>query len=355
VKSNGGDPKDDTMPKALEQYAGRTILVTGGAGFIGSSLIRALAGVPCRIRLLLREGRVWEPESNNTAEVSAVYGDIREKDTWTQALQDTDYVFHLAGQTSGYLANEQPMADLEANVIPVIQLLEACRHSGAKPAILFSGTVTQVGIPKRLPVDESHRDLPVMVYDIHKLAAEKYLQYYSNDFEIPAVTLRLSNVYGPGTGVGSSDRGILNRMIFLGLQDKPLTVYGDGAQIRDYTYIDDVVSAFVTAGSMASTLKGEYYVIGSGQGFRIVDTFNLMADRVKVSQGFRPQVTHVSPPDSQAAIENRDFVADTHLFRSATGWTPQVSLSDGIDRTIEFFLAQREPSAAGSFGEGQTR
>lgn len=343
------------MPNVLEQYAGRTVLVTGGTGFIGSALVGALSEVSCRVRLLLREERVWGPKPNTTAEVSAFYGDIRQRDTWSKALEGADYVFHFAGQTSGYQANEQPMEDLEANVVPVLQMLEACRESGTKPAILFSGTVTQVGFPSRLPVDESHRDLPVMVYDVHKLAAEKYLQYYANDFGMPTVTLRLSNVYGPGTNVGSSDRGILNRMIASALQDKPLTVYGDGTQIRDYTYIDDVVSAFLSAGAMASTLKGEYYVLGSGEGFRIADAFNLLADRVNLRLGYRPQVTHIPPPASQAAIENRDFVADTSLFRSATGWTPQVSLSRGIDRTIEFFLTQREPTSAGSFGDGQSR
>jgi len=181
-----------------------------------------------------------------------------------------------------------------------------------------------------------------MVYDIHKLVAEKYIQYYANHLGIPGVTLRLSNVYGPGSTVGSTDRGVLNRMIVNALSGKPLTVYGDGARVRDYIFVDDVVSAFLEAGSHAAAISGNYYVVGSGQGFRIVDAINLVATRVEHALGHRPVVQHVPSPESQALIENRDFVADTGNFRSATGWAHQVSLAEGIDSTIQYLLARQE-------------
>lgn len=338
-----------TRTGMIESYAGRTVLITGGAGFIGSALVSALNRISCRLVLLLRPGRIWEPMPDGRAEIVPIHGDIQKRETWRKALEGVDHVFHLAAQTSSYIAHQDPLADLQANVVPVLQMLEACREGGLKPAILFAGTSTQTGMPKELPVDEQARDLPVTVYDIHKLVGEKYLQCYSSgagepgyasETGIPAVTLRLSNVYGPGTNVGSADRGFLNQMVKNGLNKKPLTVYGDGRRVRDYIFIKDVVSAFLTAGICAANLSGNYYVIGSGEGFRIVDAINLVAGRVELMLGYRPQIQHVPTPDGQTPIEARDFIADTGLFNAATGWASLVSLADGIDRTIDYLLSQ---------------
>lgn len=325
----------------IEHYADRTVLITGGTGFIGNALVNALSKIPCRIIVLLRPGRKWEAAKFGLAEVIPVRGDIREGSTWAAHLGDVDYVFHLAAQTSAYVANQDPLADLQASLVPILQMLETCHKNGLRPTILFAGTATQVGSPSVAPVNEKTQDLPVTVYDIHKLAMEKYLQHYSRNMGIVTSTLRLANVYGPGSNVGSSDRGVLNLMIKKGLDGQTLTIYGDGARFRDYIFIDDVISAFLVAGEWAQKLNGKYYLIGSEQGYRIADAFNLVADRIQHSLGFRPPVAHIPPPLTSSAIEDRDFIADSDLFRAATGWNPEVTLSDGIDRTIKYYLAQR--------------
>lgn len=270
------------------------------------------------------------------AEFRTIEGDIQSRETWVEALDGADYVFHFAAQTSTYVANQDPLADLNANVVPALQMLEACRQQGLRPRIMFSGTATQCGLPPQVPVDESLQDHPVVVYDIHKLMAEKYLQYYALEDQIPTVTLRLANVYGPGDSAGSLDRGVLNRMIRSALSNQPLTVYGEGAQLRDYVYIEDVVRGFLMAGAAAGRIAGNYYIIGNGTGYRIADAINLVADRVEHRLAYRPKVVHVPPPSTLSPIEERDFIADTARFRSATGWIPQVSLVDGIDRTLDY-------------------
>jgi len=333
---------DGIEMSAIKHYEGSTVLISGGAGFIGSALVDALSNICCQIILLLRPGRSFSTIPNASAKIVTVHGDIRKRQTWAGSLDGVDYVFHLAAQTSGYVANNDPLADLDANVVPVLEMMEACRQGGLKPAILYSGTVTEMGLPQRVPVDESAQDLPVTVYDIHKLTGEKYLQFYSREADIPAVTLRLANVYGPGRNVGSGDRGVLNLMVKNALNNKPLTVYGDGSNTRDYIFIDDVVSAFLVAGVRASDLKGSYYLIGSGEGTRIVDAFNLVADRVKHKTGISPAVEHIPSPDSLSSIEDRDFIADTSAFRSATSWAPQVPLAEGIDRIIEHLVSQQK-------------
>ena len=327
-----------------DDYEGSTVLVTGGLGFIGSALVAALSAVSCRIILLVRPERTAIQHDGQAAQVVTMHGDLGSRDTWDAALEGVDHVFHLAAQTSAYAANNDPMADLNANLVPVLLMLESCRQKGRKPAVLFSGTVTQVGLPTRSPVNESFRDHPIIMYDIHKLTAEKYLQFYVREAGIPTVTLRLANVYGPGTKVGSNDRGVLNRMIRDGREGKTLNVYGDGERIRDYVYIEDVVRAFLIAGNKARDLSGNYYIIGSGTGYQIVDAFNLVAQRVEQRLGERPLISHISPPEDLLYIEERNFIADTGRFTSATGWVPQVSLTDGIDRTLEYILRSEKVS-----------
>jgi nucleoside-diphosphate-sugar epimerase len=316
------------------------MLVTGGAGFIGSTVVNALSQVSCRVVVLLRAGRHWDSLGETEAEIVALNGDILDRQTWSKALAGVDHVFHIAGQTSAYVANEDPQADLDANVVPLLQMLNVCRAEGLKPAIMFAGTATQAGLPTDLPVNETVRDLPVTVYDVNKLAGEKYLQCFTRETGIPTATLRLSNVYGPGTSVGRGDRGILNLMVKKALNKEPLTVYGDGNHVRDYIFIDDVASAFLTAGAASDKVSGNYYVIGSGEGYKIVDAIHLVADQVESILGYRPEVRHVPTPEGMSLIEDRDFVADTSLFRSSTGWTPQISLEEGIDRTIKYAISQ---------------
>ena len=327
---------------ALACYTGKTVLVTGGAGFIGSSLVNALSKVSCRVVLLLRPGRTWDSLGETEATITTLNGHILDRQTWSKALAGADYVFHFAAQTSTYIANDDPKADLDANVTPLVWMLEVCRTDGIKSVIMFAGTATQAGLQKDNPVNETAQDLPVTAYDINKLAGEQHLRRYTSETGVPTVTLRLANVYGPGNNVGSGDRGFLNLMVKNALNRMPLTVYGDGHNIRDYIFIHDVVSAFLAAGHSASGVSGNYYVIGSGQGTSIVDAVNLVADRAETRQGGRPEVKHIPAPEGLSSIEDRDFIADSSLFSSTTGWVPKVSLANGIDRTIDYLMSESQ-------------
>ena len=306
----------------LPEYKNKTIVVTGSSGFIGSSLIKALKGFPCTIIALDRKT------------------DITGKKTWERVLKNADVLIHLAAQTSAKFANEHPRKDLKTNLIPIVNILETCRDRTVKPDIIFAGTVTQVGLTKTYPVNETTKDQPTTVYDINKLAAEKYLQYYSSHMGGRAVTLRLSNVYGPGPP-SSADRGILNQMIRKALDGETLTIYGDGRMIRDYVYIDDVVNAFVMAGAHMETLKGNYYVIGSGTGHAIKEMVHAVREQVRSRTGTKSKIIHVPAPEDLSGIEFRSFIADSTAFKKETGWKAKVLLQDGINRTIDEFLKEQ--------------
>ncbi|MBL7197093.1 MAG: NAD-dependent epimerase/dehydratase family protein [Candidatus Omnitrophica bacterium] len=319
-------------------YRDKTILVTGAAGYIGSSVIRALSALPCNITALVQNKNVFKSPPKGIAGISVIEADIRNREIWRELLEKVDILFHFAAQTSSRIANQNPCIDVEINLLPIVNIIEICQKNNFSPQIIFSGTVTQVGFTNTYPVNETFPDIPITVYDINKLAAEKYLQYYSNQLKREAVVLRLANVYGPGPRSSSADRGILNAMTQKALRGEPLTIYGEGDLIRDYIYIDDVVEAFLTAGAKIDVLKGDYYVIGTGVGYTIKDAINIIKETVAQKTGRSAEILHVLPPQDLSQIEYRNFVADTTRFSTATEWKAKVSLREGINRTICYFL-----------------
>lgn len=322
----------------LPYYAGKRILVTGASGYLATNLIHSLKNIDCTIARLSRGNKLLPV--NGIAKIVDIAGDICVRETWEQVLEDVDIVYHFAAQTSVYVADENPLADLEVNVVPMLNLLETCRTIKVQPIIIFSGTVTEAGIPKSIPVNEFYEDCPVTIYDLHKLMAENYLKYYSQQGIVKGTILRLPNVYGPGPKSSNADRGVINMMMRKALADEPLTVYGKGDCLRDYIYVDDVISAFLSAAIYITQLNGKHFVLGSSEGHTIAQAINLVADRLALKTGKLVPVKHIDPPSSQSPIEARNFVADTQQFCLATGWKAHYSLTNGIDQTLETLFKQ---------------
>jgi UDP-glucose 4-epimerase len=325
----------------IQFYKGKRLLITGGAGYLASNLVGLLREMDCFITRLDRPGTQFAPVIGK-ASTQDVQGDIRERAIWEPLLVNADIVFHFAAQTSVYVADKNPIADLDVNVLPILYLLETCRQKCWHPIVIFSGTVTECGIPTRLPVDENHPDHPITIYDLHKLMAEGYLKHYTAQDVLRGAVLRLANVYGPGPKSSSADRGVLNLMIQKALKGETLTVYGDGNYMRDYVYVEDVARAFLEAGAKIDRVNGRHFVIGSGQGHTIAEAVNLVAERVALKIGQRVPVIYVEPPEALSQIETRNFIADTMRFSHATGWKARVPLVDGIDRTIDYLFTTKE-------------
>lgn len=301
-------------PLNLSFFKNKNILITGALGYIGSSVAKKLTQTSCHLSLFTRQT-----------------GDIADKNIWRNLLRNVDILFHFAAQTSSAFANKHPSLDYAVNVVPVINIIETCQKYGYSPAIFFAGTVTEAGMTKTGKINEKFSDKPVTIYDINKLTAEKYLQYYSNQLGREAVTLRLPNIYGPGPTSSKPDRGIVNLMIKKALKKEPITIFGNGKYIRDYLYIDDVVNAFLAAAINIEKTKGKYYVIGTGIGHTILQMAKIIQNQTKAT------ITFVPFPEDTSIIEYRNFIADNAAFRKDTDWAANISLEEGIGKTIQYF------------------
>ena len=329
------------MHSQIEDYLkGKSLLITGASGYLASNLANSLKKIPCKIRRLTRKNKLNSLEGN--AAFENIQGEISDRTLWDRAIEGVDIIFHFAGQTSVYVAEEDPIIDYEANVLPMLNILEACKKNGARLDILFAGTSTQMGLPENLPVNEACLDKPITIYDTHKCMAENYLKYYSRMGFVRGTTLRLTNVYGPGPKSSSKERGMLNAMVRRALSGENLTLYGDGKYIRDYIYIEDILSAFLLASINMTSLNEKHFVLGSGQGHSISEVFHQIAKQAALKTGKHSQIESIDPPLDLSPIEERCFIANSRTFSKITGWKPKYSLTKGIDQTLENFILQGE-------------
>ncbi|MEO5374939.1 MAG: NAD-dependent epimerase/dehydratase family protein [Alphaproteobacteria bacterium] len=322
-----------------DAYRGASVLVTGAGGFIGGSIVAALAGVDCRIVRLSR--RELPPLAAALGPVEDIHGDPADGALWARSVAGVDAVFHCAAQTSIYVANSDPLSDLRANVETPLRLFQAVREAGGRATVVLASTVTTVGLTETIPTNESILEAPVTMYDLGKLTAERYLEMHCRLGMLRGVTLRLGNAYGPGPSPSSSDRGVLNKIIGFALDGRPVSIMGDGRWIRDYVYIDDIVDAFLLAGRKGEALNGRHFFVCSGEGITIADVFHLAVERVGLATGRAVPITHTEPPAGMSPIEFRNFIGDSRAFSEATGWRARVSLTEGIDRTIAVYRQRR--------------
>jgi len=246
-------------------------------------------------------------------------------------LPEVDVLFHFAGQTSVYHAREDVLGDLSINVMGFIRILEALRCNRNKAFVVLAGTATEVGFTDmQKPINEKYCNHPITFYDISKLAAENYLLQYTREGWVKGCALRLCNVYGGSREGQNSDRGIIDKIFQRAINGKAVNIFGSGNYLRDYIYIDDVVSAFYLAWKKRDCVNGKFFNLGTGVGVTLKEAFHLVARLAEEVTGNKVDVTSAEPPDGLSQIEYRSFVADIDKIVAATDWKPRYSLESGI-------------------------
>lgn len=316
-------------------YSGRRILVTGGLGFIGSNLVGALAHLGAEITVvdsLIPEygGNLRNLEGLSTGRVRVDMSDVRSRNSLPHLVRGQDVLFNLAGQTSHMDSMSDPETDLDINARAQLSILEACRHNNPDIRIVFASTRQIYGRPQYLPVDENHPLAPVDVNGINKLAGEGYHLLYSDVYGIRSTVLRLTNTIGPRMRVKDSRQTFVGLWIRKILSGEPFEVWG-GDQLRDFTYVDDAVEAFLLAGSREEA-DGQVFNVGGTPPVSLRELAELM---VSVNRGGNFIMREF--PEDRRKIDIGDFYADDTWLRNTLGWEHRTSLRTAVERTLEYY------------------
>jgi UDP-glucose 4-epimerase len=316
-------------------FCNKKVLISGGLGFIGSNLAIELVKQGADVTIvdsLIPEygGNLWNIEPVKD-KVRINISDVRDEHSMQYLVQNQDFFFNLAGQTSHLDSMVNPFPDLEINSRAQLIILEACRKFNPRVKIVYASTRQIYGRPNYLPVDEKHPLNPVDINGINKLSGEWYHIVYNSVYGIPAVVLRLTNTYGPRMRIKDARQTFLGIWIRNLLENKPIIVYGDGCQIRDYNYIDDVVDALMLAAN-SELPAATVYNLGHHKPVTLTETAKLMVDAYGEGS-FR----HIPFPDTLKSIDIGDFYGNYDKINTDLNWKPSTGLAEGMEKTIGYF------------------
>ncbi len=311
------------------------VLVIGGLGFIGVNLVARLAESGARVTIMTRSrdrhsGMAADFEREG---MSVVDGDLRDADRLSSLVRGQHLVINLSGQSGAVRSMEDPWTDLDVNVRGNLVLLEAMRAHNRDAKVVFAGSRLQYGHPDTLPVGEDADKHPLCLHAIHKQTVEQYLELYARLFGIRYSIARITNPYGPGQPRSRTAYGVINRLIHQAITDQALTIYGDGAQQRDYIHVEDVVAALMALAASAAA-DGRAYNVASGTGISMID----LAKQIIAIAG-AGRIEHVEWPELARQIETGDFIADISRIRDELGWQPRIPLRAGLEQTVSFYRA----------------
>ncbi len=320
----------------MTEFTGRRVLITGGLGFIGSHLARRLVGLGSTVTLV---DSLIPEYGGNLANVEDIQdmvriniSDVRDDHGMRYLVQGQDFLFNLAGQTGHLDSMRDPQTDLEINCRAQLSILEACRAYNPAVKIVFASTRQLYGRPAYLPVDERHPARPIDVNGINKLSGEWYHLLYNDVYGIRSTALRLTNTYGPCMRIKDARQTFLGIWIKQVLTGEPFEVWG-GDQLRDFTYVDDAVEAFLVA-AKDERANGRVFNLG---GTEVVSLRTLAEQLIAANGGGEFSVAAF--PAERKQIDIGDYYSDARLIESTLGWRPSVDLEEGLGRTLAFFRA----------------
>ncbi|MCX7373150.1 MAG: NAD-dependent epimerase/dehydratase family protein [Alphaproteobacteria bacterium] len=321
-------------------WKNRRVLVTGGAGFLGSNLCHALAGLGARVTALdamFEEGGA-NPRNLDGAGVMLVRGDLRDTELHSLA-RGADVLFNLAAQTSHMGGQKDPVADININAVAQVRLVQVMREVAPGARVVHASTRQFYGRPLYLPVNEMHPVNPPDANGVSKWAGEQYWLLESRVLKRPVVSLRLTNCYGPRLRIRDAKQTFLGIWMRRLLENEPFEVWG-GEQLRDLAFVDDVTAAFLGAAEHTddARVNGQVFNLGGAPPVSLRD----LADLCIAANDGRGSFSTREFPADRAPIDIGSYHADDAAFRAATGWAPQVPLAQGLRRTLDWYRERLE-------------
>ncbi|HKW01849.1 MAG TPA: NAD-dependent epimerase/dehydratase family protein [Vicinamibacterales bacterium] len=316
-------------------WANRKVLVTGGLGFLGSSLAVRLAESGAHVTVIDNLTPLYGGNRFNISaaadKIEVIVDDVRNLDVMRPLIAGADTMFHLAAQVSYIDSLSMPYEDLDLNARATLAILECSRALNPRLRILFSSSRMTYGKVEAELITETSPTNPLSLYGIHKLTAEKYLLMYFKDFGIPTTILRLTNPYGPRQQIKHSKYSLVGWFVRQAMDGKVIKIFGDGGQLRDYVFVDDVVEAMLRCAATPRA-AGEVINVGSGQSTRFRDMVTAVLACVN-----RGRAEFVPWPENYERVETGDISLDISKLMGLTSWRPRHSLEDGIQRTFEYY------------------
>jgi UDP-glucose 4-epimerase len=323
-------------PNALNAYRGRSVLVTGGLGFIGSNLARRLVEIG-DVEITLIDS-MEKDQGGNLFNVDDIKDRVRihianlqDPSITSHVVAGVDYIFNLAGNVSHLDSMSIPQRDLELNCAAQLSLLEACRSFNPHVRIVFTSTRQVYGKPLYLPFDEEHRCSPVDINGVHKLAAEQYHLLYHRAYGLRTTCLRLTNTYGPRQLMHHSRQSVIAWFIHQALEGQAIQLFGEGRQKRDFNYVDDAVEALLLVGA-SEKAEGEVYNLGSPEPVTLAH----VAEELIWLTG-KGSLAYVPFPPERQLIDIGNCYSNYRKITEAVGWEPTVNLREGLQRTVEYY------------------
>ena len=321
-------------PSFVKAFKGKRVLITGGLGFIGSNLARTLVGLGAKVTVL--DSLIPEYGGNRRnvrgleRQLDINLADVRDRHSLPEFLRGQHFLFNLAGQTSHMDSMTDPETDLEINCRAQLTLLEACRKHNPNLRVVFASTRQIYGRPDYLPVDEKHPLRPVDVNGINKLAGEEYHLLYSDVHGVPGTVLRLTNTIGPRMRVKAARQTFVGVWIKQILQGQSIEVWG-GEQLRDFTYVDDAVEAFLLAATHPSAVGRVFNLGGVGR----ISLRELAEQLVEVAGQGSYRVKQF--PAARRKIDIGDFYSDCGLIARELGWKPRTTIRQALTKTVAYY------------------
>lgn len=318
-----------------QYYSGKKVLITGGLGFLGSNLAHALVQAGAQVTIIDDLNPLYGGNMFNIHEiqdkVKVINADVSDLHAIQHYAANHHIIFHFAAQVSHIDGQNMPFDDLEINCRGFMNILETCKHHNDDAKIVFASSRLVLGKIIENPITENHPVNPLSLYGVHKLAAEKYAYLYHKLFDLRTTVLRISNPYGIRQQIKHNKYSIPGWFMRQAMEHGKIKIFGDGQQLRDYIYVDDITEAFVLAGATDVT-DGKLYNCGYGQSV----SFKTMVETIVNTVG-SGEIEYTGWPKDYEKEETGDCEMDISKLHTDTGWQPSITLSDGIQRMCEYY------------------